>query len=316
MGSHIAAAIKTSTKLNTLVIDSRADHLPHTLFYADHVINDDYASKAALRAIDIAKPKAVIHCAASSLVGPSVTDPAVYYRNNVTSMIKLLDHMRDKGHNNLVFSSSSSVYGDHSSDPCLETDPLCPVSPYGATKQMGEMLLRDYSTAYGINSIAFRYFNAVGASPTLGLGQEPGATHIIARLMEGLQGDSPFTIYGDDYPTADGTCVRDYVHVADIARAHVMGVVWLLNNPGHHVYNIGSGRGYSVKEIISAVEAVDGRTVNIEIGARRQGDPAVSLAMTTNISRDLGWHPINDIRQIVTDAHAWYNSELFKCMGC
>ena len=242
-----------------------------------------------------------------------MTDPGSYYDNNVIKLKILLDHLSKSDSKNIVFSSSSSVYGDGDGEtPNTEFESLEPISPYGKTKLVGEMMLLDYYMAHGVNSIAFRYFNAVGAHPSSTIGQEPGASHLIARIMESMLRDEEVPVYGDDYPTKDGTCVRDYVHVSDIAQAHVMGMSYLLNNPGQHVYNIGSGTGYSVLEIISAVERITGKSVNKVIERRRPGDPAWRVADTTRITNDLGWRPINGLDQIVADAYRWYNSDTFK----
>lgn len=295
------------------MIDDRAGDLPHTHGGADELVNDDYISTAALGSLERLKPKAIIHCAASSLVTPSMTDPGSYYDNNVIKMKILLDHVAKSENKNIVFSSSSSVYGDGvDKTPNTEFESLEPISPYGKTKLVGEMMLFDYYMAHGVNSIAFRYFNAVGAQQGGNIGQEPGATHLIARIMECMLRDEEVPVYGDDYPTNDGTCVRDYVHVSDIAQAHVMGMSYLLNNPGQHVYNIGSGTGYSVLDIIAAVERITGKTVNKVIERRRPGDPAWRVADTSRITDDFGWRPINGLDQIVADAYRWYNSDTFK----
>jgi len=313
VGSHIAAEIKRTTKFKTLIIDERADQLTHTHAFADRVIAQRYDWVEPLTAITELKPKAVIHCAAASLVGPSVTDPARYYQNNVVSLLKLLDHLRSCKINNVIFSSSSSVYSD-GQDAARENSILNPVNPYGRTKLVGEMILRDYCTAYGLNAVAFRYFNAVGADPRANLGQEPGATHIIARIMESQLRGEKFHVYGGDYVTPDGTCIRDYVHVSDIARAHVMGMAWVQDNVGFHAYNIGSGQGYSVLEVLKTVEMMTGKPVDYEIGPRRPGDPAFTLADTSLIKRDLRWQPIKSLRDIVSDAAAWYNSDTYKTL--
>lgn len=315
VGSHIASYIKMHTNLKTLVIDSRANDLQHTHVSADEIVNDDYAGPVALREMSSLKPIAIIHCAASSLVTPSVSEPMRYYENNVIKMKKLLDHVSESEHKNIVFSSSSSVYGDgDGTTPCTESEHLDPISPYGRTKVVGEMMLNDYHTAYGLNSISFRYFNAVGAEPNGLLGQEPNATHLLARIMESVIEDREFTLYGTDYPTADGTCVRDYVHVSDIAKAHMVGLNHLIENPGCYVYNIGAGRGHSVMDIIDAVERYTGNKVRIRVGGRRPGDPAWRVADTSNIRLDLGWTATNDLEQIVLDTHRWYNSDTFKSM--
>ena len=313
VGSHIAAEIKRTTKTKVLLIDNRARSLAHTHQWADDVIHNSYDSGEALHAISSVRPKAVIHCAAASLVGPSVTDPARYYGTNVAGMLTLLDHMRKHKINNVIFSSSSSVYSD-GQDAARENSILNPVNPYGRTKLVGEMILKDYCAAYGLNAVAFRYFNAVGADPKANLGQEPGATHIIARIMESQLRGEKFHVYGGDYVTPDGTCIRDYVHVSDIARAHVMGMAWLMGNPGFWAYNIGSGQGYSVLEVLKTVEIMTGKPVDYEIQPRRAGDPAFTLADTSLIKEDLKWQPIKTLRDIVSDATRWYNSDTYKTL--
>lgn len=314
VGSHVASALRNQTDLKILLIDNRANTLPHTHANADEILDVDFSSSTALAAITKTDPCAVIHCAASSLVTPSVTNPMRYYENNVVKMKVLLDHLSSCKTKNIVFSSSSSVYGDGDGcTPINETSNLEPISPYGTTKLIGEMMLNDYHAAYGINCISFRYFNAVGADPTASIGQEPSATHLIARIMESLLSDLEFSVYGADYPTPDGTCIRDYVHVSDIARAHVAGMNLLLNKGGKHTYNIGSGCGYSVLEIVSAVERVTGQKVKLKIDKRRPGDPAWRIADTGKLN-GLGWSAEYDLDHIVRDAYRWYNSNTFKSM--
>ena len=228
-------------------------------------------------------------------------------------MLKLLDEMRRLKIPSIIFSSSSSVYKD-GQDAAKENSILDPVNPYGRTKLMCEMILRDYCDAYGMNAVAFRYFNAVGADPKANLGQEPNATHVIARIIESQLRDETFTVYGSDYLTPDGTCIRDYVHVNDIARAHVMGASWLTENPGFWAYNIGSGTGYSVMEVLKTVEMMSHKPVKHEFGPRRPGDPAYTLADTALIKKTLGWEPVNNLRRIVSDALSWYNSDAYKAL--
>lgn len=313
MGSHISAFIKKTTEFNSLIIDNRAKLLTHTHQHADDVLNDNYASDNSLSVINKIKPVAIIHCAANSLVEPSVLNPKDYYQNNVTNFIKFLDNMKQHGHKNIIFSSSSSVYGDGDGvTASKETDIPAPCSPYGTTKLIGEMILKDYYNAYGINSICFRYFNAVGSSPELGLGQEPNATHLIAKLMESIIDNKNFYVYGNDYSTIDGTCIRDYVHVADIAEAHIAGMNWLFKNDGNHVYNIGSSKGYSVKEIVASVEKITNKKVNVVYSNRRAGDSAWRVADIEKISSQLNWKTKRNLDQIVHDAYKWYTSNTFS----
>jgi UDP-glucose 4-epimerase len=315
IGSHVAAALKRDTKHKILIIDQKANQLPNTHIYADKVVNADYTSEESFMALKSVKPIAIVHCAALNLVTPSVTEPAIYYENNVCKLMAFMDHLRKYHYNNVIFRSSSNVYGNGNGiKPFSETDLLNPINPYGKTKLTGEMLLADYSAAYGINSIAFRFFNAVGAEPKLNLGQPPNASHVLARIMDSLITDTEFVINGDDWPTPDGTAIRDYIHVRDIANAHIMGIGWLLNNPGHYVYNIGSGTGYSVKEILSAVERVTCKTVKTVVGPRRSGDPAWRIADISKIKMSLGWKPLYDLDAVVLDVYNWYTSTTYTNM--
>lgn len=311
VGSHIAASIKRNTSYRTIVIDKKAKQQQYTHRWADQVFDTDYSNPDILALIARIKPVAIIHCAASSLVGPSVWDPGNYYDNNVNKFKILLDMMAANDIKKIIFSSSSSVYGD-GNDTSKESDKCTPISPYGKTKLIGEMLLQDYGYAYGIDSVAFRYFNAVGADPDGALGQAPGASHLIARIMESIIKKETFTIYGDDYDTADGTCVRDYVHVSDIADAHVSAIDLVKARKGSHIYNLGSGVGYSVKEIITAVETVTGHTLDSVVAQRRYGDPSWRIADASKAKTDLKWQPKRDLNQIVSDAWRWYNSNTYK----
>lgn len=314
IGSHIACELKQKTDYKVLVIDWAADEMPHTHCLADHIVNDDYASSMALDTIEALRPVSIIHCAGTSLVGPSVTDPADYYTNNVLGTIKLLNRIKSCNINNIIFSSSASVYGTGWAKVCNESDALKPINPYGNTKAIVEMILTDYSAAYGINSLCFRYFNAAGADPNGRLGQAHGATHLVARIMESLTNGEQLTVYSKDYPTRDGTCVRDYAHVCDIARAHVLGIEYLTKNPGAHAINLGSGEGTTVFEMIHAAERVTGQNVNYEIGPDRIGDPAILVADTVKAKTELGWEPEYSVDDIVRHAWNWYQTETFKSL--
>lgn len=312
IGSHIALELKQKTDYKILLIDWAADELPHTHWLADKIINDDYASRTALDTIEAIHPAAIIHCAGTSLVGPSVTDPSDYYNNNVLSTIKLLDRIKSCNINNIIFSSSASVYGTGWAKVCTEHDLPKPINPYGNTKAMVETILKDYSVAYGINSLSFRYFNAAGADPQSRLGQNVGATHLVARIMESLVKGDKLVVYSKDYPTRDGTCVRDYAHVCDIARAHVLGIDYLTKYPGAHAINLGSGEGTTVFEVIHAAERVTGHPVNYEIGPDRIGDPAILVADTQKAMYQLNWSPEYSVDDIIKHAWDWYHSENYQ----
>jgi UDP-glucose 4-epimerase len=250
---------------------------------------------------------AVIHMAAHSLVGESVADPAKYYRNNVTAGLSLLDAMRDAGVGRLVFSSTAAVYGEPEKQPIEEHDATRPTNPYGESKLAFERALRWYGQAYGLSSISLRYFNAAGATTRCGERHEP-ETHLIPLVLRAAAGRLPeVTIFGDDYPTPDGTCVRDYIHVEDLARAHVLALEPLAEPGVWRAYNLGcGGRGYSVREVLDTATRVTGRPIPVRVAARRPGDPAVLIASSTRIARELGWLPEHQqLETIVASAWRW-----------
>jgi UDP-glucose 4-epimerase len=264
-------------------------------------INDAAALRDILRNNSI---DAVIHMAAYSLVGESMTDPAAYYHNNVVAGLSLLDAMRDRGVKKLIFSSTAAVYGEPEKQPIDETAQLRPTNTYGETKLAFEKALHWYDTAYGLKYASLRYFNAAGASKRCGEGHDP-ETHLVPLVLDAARGDSPSVrIFGDDYPTADGTCIRDYIHVRDLAIAHVLALDKLEN--GSEIYNLGCGGGYSVKEVIEAARKVTGKQINVDIAGRRPGDPAVLVASSEKIQRDLGWYPeLTGLETIIESAWQW-----------
>ena len=289
--------------LRVIGVDLRP--LPQHLKLAmDLGVQEDFSSNYALSLISTYQPRAIIHCAGTSLVGPSVSNPELYFRNNFVKTKILLDYLvKNRIRTRVIFSSSAAVYGEPQAIPCTEEDATMPVSPYGESKLMIEMMLRSYAAAYGLDWVAFRYFNACGADPQARHGQEPKATHIIARVLESIRDDQTFTLFGDAYATPDGTCVRDYVHVADIAQAHVMAMDTTI--PGG-VYNLGTSHGASNREIIAMAESVTARTVKMRVGAVRSGDPAVLTASAALFSNTAGWYPQHTLEQMVQHAWNWY----------
>lgn len=253
------------------------------------------------------KPEAVVHFAAYAYVGESVSDPAKYYRNNVVGSLSLLEAMAREGVRRLVFSSSCAVYGSPRVQPIPEAHPLNPENPYGQTKAVVEAMLRDFDRAYGLKSISLRYFNAAGADPDLEVGEDHSPeTHLIPLVLDVAAGRrKAITIFGNDYATHDGTCVRDYIHVTDLARAHVLALGALMKGAETKSYNLGTGKGHSVDEVIQAARETTRHLINCEIGARRPGDPAVLVADASAAMRELSWTPafpkIEDILR-----HAWY----------
>jgi UDP-glucose 4-epimerase len=249
--------------------------------------------------------EAVIHLAADSLVGESVNLPAKYYRNNVIAGLALLDAMNDAGVRRLVFSSTAATYGEPEKQPIEETDPTVPTNPYGESKLAFEHALRWYDGAYSLRYASLRYFNAAGASERCGEMHDP-ETHLIPIVLQVAAGRRPHVeIYGDDYPTRDGTCVRDYIHVIDLARAHILALGAL--GEGSRIYNLGcGGEGYTVREVIETAREVTGRDIPVRVAARRPGDPALLVASSEKIRRELGWKPaMQDLRVIIESAWSW-----------
>ena len=249
--------------------------------------------------------EAVIHMAAHSLVGESVENPAKYYENNVVAGLSLLDAMRESEVKKLVFSSTAAVYGEPEKQPIEERDHLAPTNPYGETKLAFEHALRWYENAYGLHYASLRYFNAAGASERCGELHEP-ETHLIPLVLQAAIGRrSHIEIYGEDYSTRDGTCVRDYIHVIDLARAHVLALNILDEKSA--IYNLGcGGAGYSVREVIEAASAVTGLEIPVRMAARRAGDPAVLIASSAKIKTELGWNPeFQDLNVIIESAWRW-----------
>jgi UDP-arabinose 4-epimerase len=253
-------------------------------------------------------PIAVIHFAAFTYVGESVADPALYFRNNVVGTMSLLDAMRRAGVKPIVFSSTAAVYGEPREVPITESAPQDPVNPYGASKLMVERLLRDYGAAYGVAWTALRYFNAAGADPDGELGENHDPeTHAIPLAIDAAIGRrESFSVFGDDYPTPDGSAIRDYIHVADLADAHVLALKYLLADGESDAMNLGVGRGVSVLEICAAVERATGRTLPMRRVARRAGDPPALVAAPERAMKALNWTPrYADIDEIVRHAAAW-----------
>jgi UDP-arabinose 4-epimerase len=255
------------------------------------------------------KPAAVMHFAAFAYVGESVTEPAKYYRNNVVGTLSLLDAMRAHDIHHIVFSSTCATYGIPETVPIAEDTPQKPINPYGASKLMIERVLSDYADAYAMKCVALRYFNAAGADANGEIGESHDPeTHLIPLVLDAASGVRPhITVLGDDYPTPDGTCIRDYVHVTDIADAHVCALGKLGNGTLRRAYNLGTGSGFSVAEVIAAAKRVTGCKIPVVQGARRAGDPAQLLADARLVSRELGWTARHSsIDNILETAWRWH----------
>jgi UDP-glucose 4-epimerase len=293
---------------DVLVLDNLSkghrDAVTSSAQFAQLDLLDQAAVAAQLRQF---RCDAVIHLAADSLVGESVLNPGKYYGNNIVGGLSLLDAMRQADVRRIVFSSSAAVYGEPEKQPVEEEDATQPTNPYGETKLAFERALRWYAGAYGISSIALRYFNAAGATERNGERHDP-ETHLIPLVLLAAEGRLPqVTVFGTDYPTPDGTCVRDYVHVEDLAAAHVLALDALNASGVYLSYNLGcGGSGYSVREVIDMASRVTERRVPVAFAPRRSGDPAVLIASSDRIRRDLGWKPRHQqLETIIRSAFQW-----------
>ncbi|MBO1056406.1 MAG: UDP-glucose 4-epimerase GalE [Dolichospermum sp. JUN01] len=254
---------------------------------------------------------AVMHFSAYAYVGESVTDPAKYYRNNVLGTLTLLESMLAASIKNFVFSSTCATYGVPNFIPITEDHPQNPINPYGATKLMVERILTDFDVAYNFKSVRFRYFNAAGANPQGLLGEDHDPeTHLIPLVLQTALGKrESISIFGTDYPTPDGTCIRDYIHVNDLADAHILGLEYLLNGGESEVFNLGNGNGFSVREVIAAAEDVTGMVISVQECDRRIGDPPALIGTSEKARKILNWQPqYPGIKDIVSHAWQWHKT--------
>lgn len=311
VGSHVAKALVNHGYQPIVYDDLSAGH--DWAVKWGPLESGDLADTSALASV-FAKynPVAVMHFAGLLTVGESVLAPSKYYQQNVVNTLTLLDSMRETGVSKIVFSSSAAVYGAPETTPIPETHPCNPTNPYGQTKLMVERILHDYALAYGLQSTSLRYFNAAGADPETETGEaHDPETHLIPLVLETALGlRKEISIFGDDYPTPDGSCVRDYVHVSDLADAHVAAVERLLNTnqASADVYNLGNGAGFSVKEVIAAAQRVTERNIPVSVTDRRAGDPAILIADSTKAREVLGWSPrYGGLEEQVSHAWKWLN---------
>ena len=257
------------------------------------------------------KIEAVIHFAANSLVGESMEKPLLYFNNNVYGMQVLLEAMVRHGVDKIVFSSTAATYGEPKRVPIHEDDETCPTNTYGETKLTMEKMMKWGSRANGVRYVSLRYFNAAGALPDGSIGEDHKTeTHLIPLILQVPTGRRDhITVFGDDYPTPDGTCLRDYIHVVDLADAHVLALEYLRKGGASDIFNLGNGQGFSVKEMIAAAEKATGRSIKVEIGARRAGDPAQLIASSEKARTVLGWKPqFTDVEQVIGTAWKWHES--------
>lgn len=276
------------------------------------LVQGDLTDRAALDAAFAEyAPVAVMHFAAASLVGEAMRDPGKYWRNNVLGSLTLIEAAAAAECREFVFSSTCAVYGEQDGVVLTEDSPQSPINAYGSTKRAVEEILRDFGYSHGMRSVIFRYFNVAGADPDGEVGEcHRPETHLIPVMLEAIDGQRPgLVIHGEDYPTHDGTCVRDYVHVVDLAEAHVLGLEWLRDGKDSAVFNLGTGVGFSVREVISHCRAATGKTVPHQFGPRRAGD-AASLVSGSHRAKDLlGWEPQrSSLRLMIRDAWNWHRN--------
>ena len=258
---------------------------------------------------------AVMHFAAFSNVGESAADPGKYWRNNVLGSLNLMEAMLDAGCDQLVFSSTCAVYGDADGVTLDEDCPTQPINAYASSKRAIEDMAREFGAARGLRTVTFRYFNVAGADPEAEIGEwHRPETHLIPLMLDAIMGDRPpLTIFGTDYPTPDGTCIRDYVHVSDLIDAHVAGLKRLLDGKGSRLYNLGTGNGFSVREVVDASRAVTNRAVPMTEGDRRPGDAVRRVSGSTRAGEELGWEPKRStMPQMIGDAWRWHQGEGYK----
>ncbi|AXM89065.1 UDP-glucose 4-epimerase GalE [Anoxybacillus ayderensis G10] len=312
IGSHV---VKQLVETNSVVV---LDHLStgHRYLVDKRAVfvHGDLGDRATLVRIFEKYPiDAVMHFAANSLVGESVVEPMKYYKNNVAATLTLLETMMEYGVKRFIFSSTAAVYGIPNVDIITEQCPTLPINPYGRSKLMIEHMLSDFASAYDLRYVVLRYFNAAGAHVSGDIGEDHDPeTHLIPLILQHLLGlRDKISVFGTDYDTPDGTCIRDYIHVMDLAEAHILALHALLSDQKKTaVYNLGNGLGYSVKEVIDMCERVTEKKATIEYTARRPGDPARLVASSEKISRELGWQATRSLEEIITTAWNWHKKHM------
>ncbi|MBV6433588.1 MAG: UDP-glucose 4-epimerase [Bryobacteraceae bacterium] len=305
IGSHVAKTLALAG--HTPVVFDNLEMGHRRAVRWGPLIEGDLADRGAVRAA-LEGTEAVVHLAGYIFVGESVKEPSKYYRNNFANSLNLLDEMAAAGVRDIVFSSTAAVYGAPAEVPIPEDAPKIPINPYGESKRFVEQALEWYGSAYGIRSLCLRYFNAAGADPEGETGEAHAPeTHLIPLVIDAALGvRPPVALYGTDYPTPDGTAIRDYIHVTDLARAHVMGIEYLRDGGASAALNIGTGLGHSVREVISAVERISGQPAPLNIAPRREGDSPVLVASALRAREVLGWEPLHSsLEEIVRTALEW-----------
>ncbi|MEH7076644.1 UDP-glucose 4-epimerase GalE [Neobacillus drentensis] len=313
IGSHLVKELVE--KEEVVVLDNLSTGHRKAVDSRAVFVEGDLGNEEDLQMIFKSYPiKAVMHFAAFSLVGESVVDPLKYYQNNVAATLTLLKVMIKNNVKNFIFSSTAATYGIPEVELIDETTPTRPINPYGHSKLMIEQILSDFSKSYGLDYVILRYFNAAGAHESAVIGESHNPeTHLIPIVLQQLLGQrEKVAVFGTDYDTADGTCIRDYIHVTDLASAHILALDALLTGKkSTEIYNLGNGLGYSVKEVIETCEKVTGREANVEMAERRAGDPAMLVASSQKILTELGWKAERNLERIIADAWKWHQQQQY-----
>ena len=308
IGSHMIKMLHEYDH-SVVTFDNLSTGHEHAVQWGELIHGDLLNTNDLNKLLDNNRFDAVMHFAALSLVGESMRNPAAYYQNNILGTFNLLEAIRKHNINKFIFSSSAAVYGKPQFEKIDERHPTKPINPYGQTKLMVEHILRDYAAAYGMSSVSLRYFNAAGADPSGAIGENHNPeTHLIPNIIKAILDQSrDLQVFGDDYDTHDGTCIRDYIHVTDLCSAHLKALDYLFGNPGCHQFNLGNGNGFSIKEVIEAAEQITSKKISYTIAARRPGDPAKLVADATLALEHLHWKPeYTDIKSIILTALNYY----------
>lgn len=311
IGSHLAAVLKEKTDYKVLLIDKRAADLKHTIRYSDLFADEEFDSSLIQKCLYDQHPVAVVHLAAVPTITAGIIDPIEQWKVNVSQTINLIETCMSANIENFIFASTSAIYAD-SDDAVTENSPLNPINSYASTKLAIEHLLRDCWISHEFPSISLRFFNAAGAHNQYDLGELHGSTHLLSSVMNAAVNNGAFNIFGRDWPTPDGTAIRDYTHVLDIADAIIASIEWSKTNKGCHTFNVGKGFGNSVQEMVNTTERILNKELLYRYGPRREGDSAKRFANIDKIVKEIGWTPKRTLDDIVRDEFKWYNSVTYR----
>ena len=295
---------------SVVVLDNLVRSTKDTIDNRAEFLNGNILDKNFLKTVFNQEFDGIIHFAGYISMGESMENPGIYFENNTFGVVNILEELKSKKNKNIIFSSTAGVYGNPIKTPIPEDHPKTPTNPYGESKLMTERILSWYSDIFNVNSMSLRYFNASGAGfdGTMGENHNP-ESHIIPNAMHALLKQEEFILYGDDYATVDGTCVRDYIHVLDLVEAHMLALEKLIKNPGKYVYNVGTGKGYSNKQVLDAIKKITGKDLRVKVDSRRSGDAEELVADASKIKQELGFNPqYSDLETIIESAWKWHSN--------